>query len=296
MKKKENGGFATEARRVSLITIIGNILLASLKLFAGIFSHSGAMISDAVHSASDVFSTIIVIIGITLSAKEKDKEHPYGHERLECVSAVVLAVILFITGMGIGVSAFKTIVSGNYSEIQVPGILALIAAIVSIVVKEMMYWYTRYYAKKLDSGALMADAWHHRSDAFSSIGALIGIIGSRMGYPVLDSVASLIIFLFIAKAAFDIFKDAMNKMVDHACDEETEKAIAQCVCRNPEVLGIDLLRTRIFGNRIYVDLEICINSEYSLKRAHEIAEEVHDAIEKEYTEVKHIMVHVNPEH
>lgn len=293
--KNEEEGFAMIAKQVSLTTIIGNVLLAVLKLLAGILSHSGAMISDAVHSASDVFSTIIVIIGITMSAKEKDKEHPYGHERMECVAAVVLSMILFITGMGIGIGAFKTIMSGNYAELQVPGTIALLAAIISIVGKEVMYWYTRHYAKKIDSGALLADAWHHRSDAFSSVGALIGIMGARMGYPVLDSVASLVIFLFIAKAAFDIFKGAMDKMVDRACDEETEQAIAACAGRNQEVLGIDLLRTRIFGNRIYVDLEIRVNGEYTLNRAHEIAEEVHDAIEKEYAEVKHIMVHVNPE-
>ena len=215
--------FRKVANRVSFITIAGNVMLSVVKLLAGIIAHSSAMISDAIHSASDVFSTFVVIIGIKLSSKKADREHPYGHERLECVAAIILAMVLFITGLGIGVDAFKNIVQGKYNDLQTPGMLALVAAIVSIVSKEGMYWYTRFYAKKIDSSALMADAWHHRSDAFSSIGALIGICGARLGFPIMDSVASLVIFVFIVKAAYDIFKDALDKMVDHSCDEETEK-------------------------------------------------------------------------
>ena len=286
--------FQRVANRVSFITIVENMLLSLMKLIAGIVAHSGAMISDAVHSASDVFSTIVVIIGIRFASKESDKEHPYGHERLECVAAIVLAMVLFMTGLGIGIDAFRNIVSGDYGNLQVPGVLALIAALISIVSKEAMYWYTRHYAKIIDSSALMADAWHHRSDAFSSIGALIGIAGARMGFPVMDSVASLVIFLFIVKAAYDIFKDAMDKMVDHSCDEETEKEIYDCVMTNEEVLGIDLLQTRIFGNKIYVDVEIAANPSCTLREAHSIAEAVHEKIEENFPKVKHIMVHVNP--
>lgn len=286
--------FQKIANKVSLITIIENMLLAVFKLIAGVFAHSSAMVSDAVHSASDVFSTFVVIIGIKLASKESDKEHPYGHERLECVAAIVLAMVLFITGLGIGGGALKNILSGDYENLQTPGVLALVAAIVSIASKEGMYWYTRHYAKKIDSSALMADAWHHRSDAFSSIGALIGTAGARLGFPVMDSIASLIIFFFIAKAAFDIFKDAMDKMVDHSCDEETEAEMYNCVMENKEVLGIDLLQTRIFGNKIYVDVEIQVEGSYTLHEAHHIAEEVHESIEKHFPKVKHIMVHVNP--
>ena len=176
--------FQRVANRVSILTIVGNVVLSVLKLLAGIVAHSNAMISDAIHSASDVFSTFVVIIGIKFTSKQPDKEHPYGHERMECVAAIILAIVLFITGLGIGFDALKNILHGNYRDIQMPGILALIAAIISIVSKEGMYWYTRYYAKKIDSGALMADAWHHRSDAFSSIGALIGIAAARLGFPI----------------------------------------------------------------------------------------------------------------
>lgn len=285
--------FQRIANRVSFITIVGNVILALFKFFAGVWAHSSAMISDAIHSASDVFSTIVVMIGIRVSAKEPDKEHPYGHERMECVAAIILAMVLFITGLGIGAEALKTIFGGRYSELKVPGMLALIAAVISIVSKEAMYWYTRYYAKRIDSGALMADAWHHRSDALSSVGALIGIGGAMLGFPVMDAVASLVIFVFIAKAAYDIFKDAMDKMVDHSCDEETEKQIYDCVMKNKEVKGIDMLHTRVFGNKIYVDVEILVDGSYTLKKAHAIAEEVHDNIEQNFPKVKHVMIHVN---
>ncbi len=281
--------------KVSFITITVNILLSVIKLIAGIIGHSNAMISDAIHSASDVFSTFVVLIGIKLSTKKADREHPYGHERLECVAALLLAFVLFITGLGIGYDALKNIIQGNYSHLQVPSILALGVAIISILTKEGMYWYTRYYAKKMDSSALMADAWHHRSDAFSSIGALIGILGARLGYPIMDSIASLVIFVFIAKAAYDIFKDAIDKMVDHACDEVTENKLRQLVEQNQNVMHIDLLQTRIFGNKIYVDIEIALDGTLTLQEAHGIAEKVHDDIESYFPKVKHIMVHVNPE-
>lgn len=286
--------FQRVANKVSFVTIIGNILLSVMKLIAGFVAHSNAMISDAIHSASDVFSTFVVIIGIKLASKKADKEHPYGHERLECVAAIVLSMVLFITGFGIGTAALKNITSGDYNNIVVPGILALVAAIVSIVSKEAMYWYTRYNAKRIDSSALMADAWHHRSDAFSSIGALIGIAGARLGFHIMDSIASLIIFVFIIKAAYDIFKDAIDKMVDHACDDDTVNQIRECVMKHEDVLGIDMLQTRIFGNKIYVDLEIATDGSYTLSKAHTIAESVHDDIEKSFPKVKHIMVHVNP--
>lgn len=282
------------ADKVTTITIIGNIVLSIIKLIAGIIAKSNAMISDAIHSASDVFSTFVVIIGIRMASKKPDKEHPYGHERFECVAAIILAGILFITGAGIGLTALKNIISGDYNSIETPGKLAMFAAIISIISKEAMYWYTRYYAKKIDSSSLMADAWHHRSDALSSIGALIGIAATRMGYKVMDSVASLIIFVFIVKAAYDIFKDAIDKMIDHSCDEETEKQLSACINRHEGVLGIDLLQTRIFGNKIYVDVEILVDGNKSLNEAHNIAQSVHNDIEKEFPKVKHVMIHVNP--
>lgn len=283
------------AMRVSRNTIIGNFSLSAFKLAAGLIGHSAAMLSDAVHSLSDVLSTIVVIIGVKLANQKADKEHPYGHERFESVAAILLAAILGATGLAIGYGGLRTILSGNYEAISIPGMLALFAAIVSIVVKEGMYWYTRAAAKKIHSGALMADAWHHRSDALSSIGSFAGILGARIGFPILDSVACLIICLFIEKAAIDIFRDAISKMTDHACSDETEAQLRTVILAQPEVLGIDLLQTRIFGDKIYVDVEIRADADSPLHITHDIAHRVHDAIETEFSTVKHCMVHVNPE-
>ena len=251
------------AMKVSIVSVIWNLLLSAGKLFAGIFANSGAMISDAVHSASDVFSTIIVMIGVKISGKDSDNDHPYGHERLECVAAIILATVLAATGIGIGYGAVVKIMAGDYN-VEMPGILALVAAVVSILVKELMFWYTRYYAKQIDSSALMADAWHHRSDSLSSIGALIGIIGARLGFGIMEPLASVVICIFIEKAAYDIFMDAVNKMVDKSCDDETMEKIKACAMNIPGVENIDLLRTRVFGNKIYVDMEIAADGNKTL--------------------------------
>lgn len=270
--------FEKTAIRVSLVSVVWNLILSVFKLIAGFVAHSGAMISDAVHSASDVFSSIIVMIGVRISGKASDKDHPYGHERMECVAAIVLATVLAGTGVGIGYAAVKTLLDGEYAS-EIPGMLALIAAVVSILVKEAMFWYTRYYAKKIDSSAVMADAWHHRSDALSSVGALIGIGGARLGFPIMEPIASIVICVFIEKAAFDIFKDAIDKMVDKACDEQTEEALRNCALNTKGVERVDLLKTRIFGNKVYVEMEIGADENLSLKDSHAIAENVHDAIE-----------------
>lgn len=286
--------FQKIAKKVSLISIIGNIFLSILKVAAGIIAHSSSMISDAIHSLSDVFSSVIVIIGVKMSSKESDKEHPYGHERMECIAAIVLSIILFLTGLWILVQAMNSIITGSYNTGPLPGMIALVAAVISIFSKEIMYQYTKIYAKRINSSALMADAWHHRSDAFSSVGALIGISASRLGYPIMDSVASIVIFFFIIKASCEIFEDSMNKLVDRSCDEVTEQNIKKCILENQDVLGIDLFQTRIFGNKIYVDLEIQVDGSISLRDAHDIAESVHENIEKNFPAIKHIMIHVNP--
>lgn len=281
------------AMRVSAVTILGNLVLTVFKLAAGILAHSGAMISDAVHSASDVLSTFVVIAGVKLSGKESDKEHPYGHERFECVAAVILSVMLAITGAGIGWAGIQTIL-GDAAELVIPGRLALVAAVISIVSKEAMYWYTRNAAKKLDSSALMADAWHHRSDALSSVGSFVGILGARLGIPVLDPVASVVICIFILKAAVDIFRDAISKMLDTSCPEEVENEMREVVQTQEGVLGVDRLQTRLFGDRVYVELDIAADANATLTKAHDVAVRVHDAIEKTFPKVKHCMVHVNP--
>lgn len=293
-KITSEGGFEKTAVKVSLVSIIGNTVLTVFKIIAGIIANSGAMISDAIHSASDVFSSIVVILGVKIAAKKSDKDHPYGHERFECVAAIILAVILLVCGLFIGHTAIEKIGSANAEELEVPGMLALFAAVVSIFSKEAMYWYTRHYALRNDSGALMADAWHHRSDALSSVGALIGIIGARLGYPLMDTVASLVICVFIVKAAYDIFKDALEKMVDRSCGEDFEREITDCAAGQCGVLGVDSIKTRVFGNKIYVDIKIYADGEIALKESHLIAKQVHNAIEQKFHKIKHITVYVKP--
>ena len=210
------------------------------------------------------------------------------------MAAILLSAVLTVTGAGIGFSGLRKIVSGSVEEIAVPGVLAMAAAVLSVIVKEWMFWYTRRNAKKVNSGALMADAWHHRSDSLSSVGAFIGIIGARLGFPMMDPLASVIICLFIFQAAYEIFKDAIDKMVDKSCDDETEQKIRALTLRQQGVMRVDALHTREFGNKIYVDLEIAADGHLSLNESHEIAENVHDEIEKAFPLIKHIMIHVNP--
>lgn len=280
--------------RVSNISIVVNVLLSAIKFVVGVIANSGAMISDAIHSVSDVFSTIIVMIGANAAAKDPDQEHPYGHDRMECIAVIVLAIVLFITGIGVGITGVKKIFGGNYGDLAVPGALALVAAVISIVVKEGMFWYTRFYGKKVDSTALLADAWHHRSDALSSVGSFIGILGARLGFPICDPLASVVICLFIVKAAYNICKEALDKMVDKSCDDETERKMSDLIKSQEGVISLDLLMTRMFGSKLYVDVEIGADENTPLRDSHAIAENVHNAIEANFPKVKHCMVHVNP--
>ena len=287
-------GHKDTAMRVSRVSIAVNVVLTCGKLAAGILGRSHAMISDAVHSASDVFSTLIVMAGVSMSAKQSDKEHPYGHERLECVAALFLAVILCATGLGIGFGAVREVVSGEVKDAAIPGLMALAAAIVSIVVKEWMYRYTIKAADSIHSSALKADAWHHRSDALSSVGAFVGICGARMGFAFMDPAASIVICIFICKASLDVLRDALDKMVDKACDEETAQAIRRTALTSSGVVRIDGLKTRLFGPRMYVDIEIAVDGDLNLQQAHTISREVHDTVEEQFPQVKHCAVQINP--
>ena len=206
----------------------------------------------------------------------------------------MLGAILFGTGLMIGLTGLRTILAGHYDELQSPGSVALIAAVVSIATKEGMFWYTRHYAKVLNSAAFMADAWHHRSDALSSIGSLIGIGGAMLGFPILDPLASVAIAVCIIKVAYDILKDAVSKMLDTACSTEYEKQLADFIAAQDGVDRLDVLHTRMFGNKIYIDAEISVNGDQSLTAAHEIAEQVHNQVEQNFDNIKHIMIHVNP--
>lgn len=281
-------------RKLSLVGIIGNVFLSAFKFIAGIMGNSSAMVSDAVHSLSDVFATFIAFLGVRFGRRETDASHPYGHERIESLAAIVLGLILLVTGVGIGWVGLEKILAGNYESLPIPGMIALVAAIVSIAVKEGMFWYTRHWARVIRSSAFEADAWHHRSDAMSSIGALVGVGGSMLGYPVLDPIASVVICLFILKQGISIIYDALKKMLDTSCGEQFEEEVRQLVDAENQVGHIDMLRTRMFGDKVYIDMEIAIDGSMQLTDAHAIAERVHDDIEHAFPEVKHVMIHVNP--
>lgn len=280
------------AMRVSVHTILANLLLSVGKLAAGIVAHSGAMVSDAVHSASDVFSTLIVMVGVKAAGRDSDHNHRYGHERMECVASILLAVILAATGIAIGINGIESL--RGERVLVMPGLFAMVMAIISIVAKELMFHYTRRAAVKVDSGALMADAWHHRSDALSSIGSFVGILGARCGFLWMDALASVLICVFIVKAAADIFIDAVKKMTDESCSDDMVRAMWDVIMQQEGVIGVDDLKTRLFGSKVYVDIEISANASLTLVEGHAIAEAVHRAIEQAFPAVKHCMVHVNP--
>ncbi|NLY43414.1 MAG: cation transporter [Clostridiaceae bacterium] len=277
--------------RISKITILANVFLTLIKAVIGIIAHSSAMIADSIHTLSDVATTIAVMIGLRMSKKDEDADHPYGHEKIEPIVSSILASILFITALAIGYAGIKAILS---KQISTPEPLAIYGAILSIAVKEWMYRYTVKGAKAIESTALLADAWHHRSDAFSSIGALLGITGAIMGYPILDPLAALIISILIAKVSIDIYSQAIRQLIDYAGDAEMIESIRQDILKTEGVIQIDNLKTRVHANKMYVDVELSVDSNMSLTDAHAIAEHVHNIIETNQKNVKHCMVHVNP--
>lgn len=276
--------------RVSKNTILGNAVLSIIKVSIGFFASSTAMIADGIHSFSDVITTIAVIIGLKLSSKEADKRHPYGHERIESIASLFLSAMLFVVAISIAISGIEHIISGNYS---VPGVLAIWAALISIVSKELMYWYTIKYAKILNSSSLKADAWHHRSDSFSSIGSLIGIVGARMGFPFLDPLVALVISAIIIKVAYDICKQSIGQLIDESASEEIILDMRRKILNINGVKEINTLKTRQHGNKLFVDVEISVDAKLSVKEGHDIAIIIHNLIEEDST-VKHCMVHINP--
>ena len=282
------------AAKLAIVGVSGNVALSAFKLFAGIFGNSAAMVSDAVHSLSDVLATAIAFVGVKLSKRAADASHPYGHERFESIASLALGLILAVTGAGIGLASIQSISTGAFLTAPSPTLLALSAAAVSIALKEARFWWTRQRARVLDSDAFMADAWHHRSDALSSIGALVGIGGAMLGWGVCDPLASAVICLIIFKVAYEVLRDAVNKVTDTPCAPTFELEVRDCILAQPGVVRIDNLRTRKFGSKVYVDAEIAVDGQLRLVDAHAIAEAAHDAVERTFPTVKHIMIHENP--
>ncbi len=293
--KEINEEYTKIATHVANVCIILNLGLCLLKLTGGIAAHSKALVSDGINSAFDVICGIIVIIGAKIAGKKADREHPYGHERFESVTTIVLAVILFVTGIFVGHTAIEDLTSGKYKTAVLPGVLSIAAAVISMVTKEIMFWYTKGAADKINSVSLRASAWDHRADVISTAGALIGIVAARCGFPAGDLIASLVVCLFIIRTSYLVFREAISQMTDRSCDDDFLQELRDCVCSVPGILGIDMLQVRAFGNRYYVDLEIREDGNITLTEAHRVAERVHDLIEERYPVVKHIMVHVNPD-
>ncbi len=289
----------TSSQKLALNTvkkgIALNVFLAASKFAAGILGHSAALVSDAVDSASDIFSNLIVMAGIKISHKASDMEHQYGHERMECVASIIMSALLALAGAGIGFAGVQKILHFSAEgELAAPDAITLAVAVLAIISKEGMYWYTRRVANKINSGALLADALHHRNDAMTSIGSLIGISGAMLGYPIFDPLAAIVICLMIIKGAYDVFTDAIDRMVDRSCDEETAEKMQQLISGLKGVDHVDKLQTRIFGSRVYVDVEVSADDRLTLVEAHAIAENIHEEIEAHFPEVKHCMVHINP--
>lgn len=277
-----------------LIAAASNLFLASFKLIGGILGESEALISDAIHSLADVLSTIIVMIGILFSKRKIDSSHTYGHERMECVASILLSILLFFTGISIGKKALTSIFTGSYKEIETPNILALIAAILSIIFKEIMFWATLYFHKKTKLISLKADAWHQRIDALSSVGSLLGIVGSMAGYLICDVLASLIICLFIIKIAADIFIEACNRMVDKSCDAALENKIKEEILLCDGVLSINEFRSRLFGAKIIIEIEIVMQKSLILSEACELAENIENVLKNKFSEIKKCSVLITP--
>ncbi len=281
------------AMKVAIINGLLNVLLAVVKLTVGWTVASNALISDGFHSVADVFSTVIVMIGIAFSRRRIDAKHPYGYERLECVAAVVLAIVIGVTGGGIGMTSCRALFFDTSAPSAIGGV-AVVVAIGSIATKEAMFRYTRYVARKTGFTALEADAWHQRVDALSSIGGFIGIMGVRCGVPLLDPIAGVMISLLILKAAVSIFADAMRKMTDRACEESFENEIQNTVEMCEGVTAVEELKTRLFGSRVYVELTVTIDGELSARNAFGIVETVQSAVMSTFDVVKACSVHLHP--
>ncbi len=281
------------ALRISLLNMVLNAVLAALKLTVGWICGSEALVSDGVHSVTDVFSSFVVLIGVRLSARSCDGEHPYGHERMECVAAVLLSLLIGLTGAGIGISGIGSVLRADL-ETDSPGGVALAVAIVSIAVKEIMFRYTRRAAQKSGSGALLADAWHMRTDALSSVGGFIGVLGANLGYAVLDPIAAVVISGLILKAAVSIFADAMRKMTDRSCDFQLQTAIKACVCEHEAVLETHELKTRLFGNRIMGEITVTVDGSISCRQAFDVARMIEKTVCERFEDVKVFSVHICP--
>lgn len=281
-----------EANRITFLSIILNIVLTIMKIFAGVVGKSSSMVSDGLHSASDMISSVGVLVGNKISSMPHDEEHNYGHEKAETLVSFLLSILLMYVSLKIGVEAVKSL--SNLSEVQVPTVLPLLVSIISIAIKEYQYRITIKVADKINSPALRADAWHHRSDALSSVAAFIGIGGSLLGFKALDPIASIVVALFVAKVGFDILKNSTNELMDYSISDEERRKVIAITKETDGVVGIGDLKTRKHGAMAYVDLTICVSKNLNISEAHDIATELEDCLIKDMEFIKGVTVHVQP--
>lgn len=281
-----------KANKVTILSIFLNIILGSFKIFAGVVAHSTAMLADGVHSLSDVITSMGVLIGIFIAKKPKDKDHNYGHEKAETLAGFVLALVLLMVGLEIGFKAVESMM--HLEKIKTPGYLALVAAAISIGVKEFQYHITMSVAKKYDLQLLVADAWHHRSDSISSVGALLGIIGSMMGYKFLDPLAGFVVALLILKVSLDVLKNTSNGLMDGSLSADKNQLLRKLILNHKEVKSIDQIRTRVHGSMAYADITIKVDENMSVKVAHDLTETIEKEVKKEIKEIADLLVHVEP--
>ena len=286
------------AQQVTWVGFFINLVLSILKIIAGITSRSAAMIADGVHSFSDFITDAFVLIFIRISGKERDQDHHYGHGKYETFATLLISIALLLVGIGIfwnGVTMVMDVLNGK--ELQQPGFVALIAAIVSILVKEALYWYTAIKGKKIESQAVIANAWHHRSDAFSSIGTALGIAGAIFLGPqwrILDPLAGMIVSIFILKVAFDLGKPSMHELLEQSLPESTLQEISKLVEAHPEVIFQHNLKTRRIGNIIAIDIHIKLDKNISFVHSHDVATEIEKSLRKKYGERTVTNIHTEP--
>lgn len=279
--------------KVSVITIIVNLLLTVLKMIFGLIYGNLSVLSDALHSASDLVTSFLIIIIVFISSPKTDKKHNYGHEKIESLATLFIGVLLASLGVFLIWQGLLGIISPVNSEVN---FYLIGVTVLSLVFKEGLFWYGMHYAKKLNSEILKADAWHSRSDSLSSVAVLIGLVATYfIGNNFVESIAVLIVALFIIKVAFDIFMTAANQLIDKAANDEIYNKIKEISLQVKGVKTVDSLKTRVFGSSIYVDIEIAVDGSLTVNESHEIAELVHDKLESlADLRIKHCNVHVNP--
>ena len=288
-----------EIYKVTLVGGVVNVLLLLFKFVAGIVGHSAAMVADAVHSLSDFVTDVIVLVFVHISSKPKDKSHDYGHGKYETLAMTLIGVALLMVAIGIIYSgAMKIYAWTNGEQLEAPGTLALWAALLSVLLKEGVYQYSMVKARQLNSQVLEANAWHHRSDALSSVGTAIGIGGAiflGQRWTVLDPIASLVVGAFIVKVAVDLLHNGIDDLMEHSLPEVVEEEILRIVEELPGVVYPHDLRTRRIGNHYAIELHILMDGDITLREAHNKASEVEDLLRARYGEDTHVAVHVEPQ-